>query len=204
MQLALDKQALANMAKAARDRAAESIEAMFRHPDARKGLWTDEMRSRAEVCLTLLGAAFGIKGEVMRGENGGDGFDVPRAYVVAAAGDKHRSAELSPSQFAEGMRAAMRECRKFPSYGLLRDLARGKDVTGYAGGMLRGQDDPPSPVIHARWEALAREWDGENRLADRSNRGVTTREVGRQRVRQFLELMGETFTVGDWPAEERT
>lgn len=201
-QLEIDNATLAKLAKAARDRAHDSVEDFFRHPDCRKGEWSNELRARAGIMLSLVGAAFGIKSEQMRGEGEhGDGFDTARAYVVAAAGDKTRAPELTPSQFAEGVRRVFRECRTFPSYGLLRDLAHGRDVTGYPGGMLKGQEDPTQPEIHPRWADLAKRWARENRAMDAGHRGITTREVGIARAREFQKLMGETFTVGDWPAE---
>jgi hypothetical protein len=201
--LAIDRDAAMKLSKAARERVHDSLEEFFRQPDCRKGEWTKELRARGGILLSLLGAACGIRSEEMRGEqSGGDGFDVPRAYVMAASGDSNRAQEMTPDQFAEGVRRAMRECRRFPSYGLLRDLAHGRDVTGYPGGMLNGQDTPAKATVHPRWEEIAQRWERENRAAGLSVREVTTAERGLARVREFQKLMDETFTVGEWPAEE--
>ncbi len=165
------------------------------------GAVVPDLREQLEGLICKLGVCFGIRPSEMRGEDG-DGFDTARAYVVAwldlAREPKYRSA-LKPQQLTHACRRALRECKRFPSYGLLVSLGRGEDVTGYPGGVLKGDDPAPQREVHADFEALARKWEKDSRQRGLRPSESTPPDVARERLREFQALMARRFRMGEAP-----
>lgn len=173
--------------------ACDRIEAM---PDYRDERYSEDLKDRLAGAVAMLGASLGVPASDVRDDHG---FDVAKAFVVAAAGDKHRAPSLTPSQFLHGIKRAVRECRRFPTFGLLCELARGRDVSGFPGDYLRDAEPTAAPEIAPEFEALARRWEKDSRERGLRPNQDTPRDIAMERLREFDDLMGRHFRMGEAP-----